>query len=261
MRPDYTSGAQQRSPTEDGNRPNPIYDPGWDESAEAWIEWVERGDPSRERFLDATMLEAIGDPKGLRTLDVGCGEGRFVRRLAARGAQVVGIDPVRSLLEAAHGRGGTLVRGVGEVLPFQSDAFELVVCYLALIDIADYRSALAEQARVLKPGGRLVIANLSGMASSGTWQRDAARRNRTFTMDRYLEERWEQARWAGIDVMNWHRPLSAYLEALLALGLVLRRFVEPPTPNQIAVDPTLAEDARVPWFVVMEWVKPCPTAS
>lgn len=236
------------------------YDVGWEESAEAWIEWVERGDPSRERFLDHTMLDLIGDPRGLRTLDVGCGEGRFARKLSARGANVVGLDPVSLLLEAGQGRGGGFVRGVGERLPFRTESFDLVVCYLALIDIADYRSALAEQCRVLRPGGRLVIANLSGMGSSGTWIRDAARRNRTFTMDRYLEEWCEPARWAGIDVVNWHRPLGAYLSALLEQGLLLRRFVEPPTPAQLAADPSLDDEARVPWFIVMAWEKPCPSS-
>lgn len=244
----------------DRSSQTPTYDVGWDESAEAWIEWVERGDPARERFLDRTMLETIGDPRNLFALDVGCGEGRFARKLAARGAEVVGLDPVALLLESGQTRGGGFVRGVGERLPFQSATFDLVVCYLALIDIADYRAALAEQSRVLRPGGRLVIANLSGMGSSGTWIRDAARRNRTFTMDRYLEERWEPARWAGIDVMNWHRPLSAYLTALLDQGLRLTRFVEPPTLGQVAEDPSLEDDARVPWFVVMAWEKPCPTS-
>ena len=59
----------------------------------------------------------------------------------------------------------------------------------------------------------------------------------------------------GIRVVNYHRPLSIYLQALLGAGLVLTHFDEPaPTPEAPAS--RARSYARVPWFLVMEWVKP-----
>ena len=74
---------------------------------------------------------------------------------------------------------------------FESGSFDLVVSYLTLVDIADFRTAVGEMTRVLKPGGSLLIANLTGFASAGAaqgWVKDAAGRSMHFPVDNYLEE-------------------------------------------------------------------------
>ena len=66
---------------------------GWDDSAEAWIaDMGEEGDFSRRHVLDAPMLARIRGRGFRNALDVGCGEGRFCRMLAAEGIAATGID-------------------------------------------------------------------------------------------------------------------------------------------------------------------------
>ena len=142
---------------------------GWDESAQAWIASMgERGDWSREHVLDAAMLGRIGARRFRSALDVGCGEGRFCRILQQRGIATVGVDPTAALLEEARRRdpAGRYVLGRAEALEFADGCFDLVVSYLTLIDIADFRSGIREMARVLQPGGTLLIANLTSFTTA-----------------------------------------------------------------------------------------------
>ena len=59
----------------------------------------------------------------------------------------------------------------------------------------------------------------------------------------------------GISIVNYHRPLSSYMAALLAAGLQLTYFSEP-GPSEDAPVEKAVNYRRVPWFLVMEWVRP-----
>ncbi len=232
---------------------------GWAESAAAWIaEQGEEGDRSRRFVLDPAMLERVEAGGFRRALDVGCGEGRFCRLLRACGIEAVGIDPTAALIEAARGRDpdGDYRAGCAEALDFEDASFDLVVSYLTLIDIPGAAAAIAEMARVLAPGGALLVANLSSFVTAGPsegWT------GGTFPIDHYMEERAHWAEWCGIRVRNWHRPLSAYMTLLLGQGLVLRHFEEPMPRGG---DPARAAlFRRVPWFLMMEWRKPSEGGS
>src|SRR3954464_7709862 len=107
-------------------------DGGWTASADAWIALAPEH-ATRTLLLDPAVLAECGDLQGKRVLDVGCGEGRFSRLLAARGAYAVGLDPIAPLLEAAlASRVGNerYILGAGERLPFGNASFDIVVFYL-----------------------------------------------------------------------------------------------------------------------------------
>jgi SAM-dependent methyltransferase len=231
-------------------------DDGWEQSAGAWIASIgEKGDWGREHVLDPVMLERISAGQFERALDVGCGEGRFCRLLKAKGIPVVGIDPTETLLAQARKRdpGGNYQLGRAETLPFSNASFDLVVSYLTLIDITDFRLGLQEMVRVLRPNGTLLIANLNSFVTScpNGWVKDDDGRYLHYRVDRYLEEFPEWVEWSGIRIVNWHRPLAAYVRELLALGLTLTYFDEP-SPQSGDADKQRGY-RRVPWFMVMEW--------
>lgn len=238
-----------------------VEDGGWSASAGAWIESVDNGDPSRELLLDPVVWALCGDVRDLRVLDVGCGEGRFARRLTAAGAHVVGLDPIPALLARCRELDaiGTYVLASGERLPVASNGFDLAVAYLTLIDIPDFRAAIREMARALRPGGRLIVANLTGINTSNPegWIKGAEGERLHFAVDRYLEERPNNVEWKGIRVVNWHRPLSAYMQAYLEAGLELEQFLEPqPSDHDVLQNPGWEDYWRAPYFNVMAWCKP-----
>lgn len=228
---------------------------GWEASAEAWIASLgDQGDWSRRTVLDTVMLERALRIGG-HFLDIGCGEGRFVRMLTERGLTGCGLDPVKRFIEEARARhpDGDYHIGWGEHLPFPDAAFDLVIAYLSLIDIADYRRAIREMVRIVKPNGHLLIANLTSYFSAGKWQTTSPDGRKIFPIDEYMIERASREQWRGIDVINWHRPLRDYMQSFLSQGLRLVFFDEPTPPDDGTEK--AARYTRVPGFVVMQWQK------
>ena len=236
-------------------------DNGWQESANAWIANMgEQGDFGRRYVLDPIMLERSTARAPRTALDVGCGEGRFCRMLKQHGIQVTGVDPTHELIEAARARdaGSEYLEKTAESLPFCDNTFDLVVSYLSLIDIPNIEAAIPEMARVLAPGGALLIANLNSFNTACCdtgWIKDAAGRRIYYPLDNYLEERPMWVEFRGIRISNHHRPMSTYMRTLLDAGLRLSYFDEP-SPSADADPETVASYRRVPWFLVMEWIKP-----
>jgi SAM-dependent methyltransferase len=239
---------------------------GWAESADAWVaSQGSEGDFGRRWVMDAPMLERVRRRPYARALDVGCGEGRFCRMLKAEGVTAVGIDPTAPLIDHARrlDPDGDYRVEAAEALGFEDGAFDLVVSYLSLIDIPDVRAAIAEMARVLAPGGTLLIANLAGYNSAADandlgWVTLPDGR-RVHAMDDYLEEKVGWIAWKGIRIQNWHRPLSTYMTLLLDQGLILTHFAEPAAHGGDPVRQALYR--RAPWFMMMEWEKPALTPA
>ena len=98
-----------------------------------------------------------------RTLDLGCGTGSAFRMLRARQFDVVGIDLSSRMLafakqRYADDRAIELSRGDAEFLPFATGSFDAVTCLGVFESLPDYAPALREIARVLRPGGLLVLS-------------------------------------------------------------------------------------------------------
>lgn len=235
-------------------------DGGWTASAAAWIALAPEH-ATRTLLLDPAVLAQCGDLHGKRVLDAGCGEGRFCRILASRGAEAVGLDPIAPLLDSARGQASAnerYVLGAGERLPFQDACFDIVVFYLSLIDITGYRDAINDAYRILRQGGKLIAANLSNIASSCEAPvYDADGKFSHYVVGQYKDEFAMTLAWAGLRIRNWHRPLSAYMDAYLSAGFILRRFLEPAPQDQSLRDDIRYESwFRVPTFDLQVWQKP-----
>jgi len=236
-------------------------DNGWQASANAWIaDMGEQGDFGRRYVLDPIMLPRALARAPKNALDVGCGEGRFCRMLKQHRIDVTGVDPTLGLIEAARARdaAGAYIEAAAESLPFDDNAFDLVVSYLSLIDIPDIEAAIPAMARVLAPSFALLIANLNSFNTAcfdTGWIKDSAGRRLYYPIDNYLEERSMWTEYRGIRIRTHHRPMSTYMRALLDAGLRLSYFDEP-LPSADAMPKKAASYRRAPWFLVMEWVNP-----
>lgn len=145
-------------------------------------------------------------------LDAACGTGRHTAYLAERGHRVIGIDASPEMLERARARvpQADLRRGDLESLPLEDASVDLAVCALALTHSRDVRRPIAELARVLRPGGQLILSDLhpTMVLLGGTGLFIGADGT------------------AG-DVASFHHPHGAYLAAFRAAGLEVRDCAEP----------------------------------
>lgn len=107
--------------------------------------------------------QAVGDPRGLRALDLGCGTGRHTLWLAQAGAEVVAVDFSEGMLaEAREKQGADRIRffshDLHTPLPLAESTFDLVVSGLVLEHLRDLNFFFAEVRRMLRPQGRAVVS-------------------------------------------------------------------------------------------------------
>jgi ubiquinone biosynthesis O-methyltransferase len=149
---------------------------------EAYVRWRASEIGAVTEHLERELIvELVGDVSGCKVLDVGCGDGELALELATRGAIVTGIDASAAMIEAAkdrakrHNADVTFEVAVVEQLPFPAEQFAVVTAITILCFVDDAAPVFREIARVLRPGGRLVIGELGKWS---TWA--AARRVRAW---------------------------------------------------------------------------------
>lgn len=171
---------------------------------EAYVSWRATSVGAiTEAIEQRLMLDMMGELVDRRVLDAGCGDGMLVCAAAKRDADATGIDPDPVMLAAARSRTAaaglqaTFLEGRVERLPFPDASFDVVVSVTVLCFMTDAAGAVREMARVLRPGGRLVLGELGrwslwaairrvrGWLGAATWQ---AARFRTAAELRSLAE-------------------------------------------------------------------------
>jgi SAM-dependent methyltransferase len=230
----------------------------WVEVAPAWIREAREGaNPTRTGLLDRPMLQACGPVEGAHILDCGCGEGRFCRMLVQRGAAyVLGLDLCTPMVEAARELQGKTdqyeIADVQDLGFLSSESFDLCVSYLNQCDLPDFEANNREVFRILKRGGRFVVANLHPMRSAvGGWHRSGTGEKLHVIVDRYFDDSPRHWRMMGTDFTNFHRSLSTYVRSFLRFGFVIADLIEPTvTEDQLDSYPELDDEMRVPNFII-----------
>ncbi len=124
------------------------------------------------KLAGEVFLDWLGPHKGLRWLDVGCGNGAFTEVIVTKSApsEVQGIDPSDGQLEYARNRSGIGMaqfhKGDAMALPFPADSFDVAVMALVIFFVPEPAKGLAEMARVVGPDGT-VAAYTWDMAGGG----------------------------------------------------------------------------------------------
>lgn len=229
----------------------------WEAEATRWVEWARRPDHDTYwKFHRDRFLELLPPPDGT-LLDVGCGEGRLPRDLAARGYTVIGIDASPTLIAAAREAdpGGDYRVADGSALPLPDGSMGIVTAFMSLHDIDDMAGAVREMARVLIPRGRVCAAivhpiNSAGRFEAQTPDADFVIRDSYFEQRRYADTVERDG--LAMTFSSVHRPLQAIFGAFEAAGLLVERLIE----IADTTDPPGDRWQRLPLFLQLRAVKP-----
>jgi len=178
-----------------------------------------------EALERATVRRMVPQPlAGIRVLDAGCAGGAHASWFAGQGSQVVGFDLSRRMVGQARRRCGDSVSLAVADLgapPFADGSFDGVLCSLALHYLRDFSPTLQEFARILRPGGWLLVT-LDHPAGSDGQGSPAA----DYFATRLITETWVKQ---GVEVTQafWRRPLAAVVDAFADAGFSIARIGEP----------------------------------
>ncbi|MEA3056174.1 MAG: hypothetical protein QOD30_1606, partial [Actinomycetota bacterium] len=231
----------------------------WEQNATWWQEgFTEGADPEYVEQILPLAREHLAGAR--RVLDVGTGDGQVARLALANGADVaIGVDPTTAQVVVAHSRGGgpAYARAGAGALPFAAASFDAVVACLVFEHIRDVDDAIAEVARVLEPGGRfLFFLNhpLLQTPSSG-WIDDQVLDppEQYWRIGPYLieDETIEEVE-KDVFIPFIHRPLSRYVNAMAANGLLVQHMEEPaPPPGFLARAAEYVAAATIPRLLLL----------
>ena len=197
----------------------------WLANAQAWEHAVRSGAiESRKLVTDRAIVDAVLSRKSRKVIDIGCGEGWLARSLAAHGIDVLGVDVVPSLVEAAQAQGG----GAFRVMSYEDVAAgalheraDAVVCNFSLLGHSSVDALLAAVPGLLEPDGVLFVQTIHPCAAGVEPYRDG----------------WREGSWAGCgdgfgQPAPWYfRTLEGWMASFRQAGLRLIGLKEPLHPR------------------------------
>ena len=231
----------------------------WETNAGWWIDgFTDGADPEYEEQILPLAAEHLSGAR--RVLDVGCGDGQVARLAQRLGAETVaGVDPTWNQITVAVARGGgpSYARADAAALPFADGSFDAVVACLVFEHIRSVDEAIAEVARVLRAGGSfLFFLNHPLLQTPGSgWIDDQVLDppEQYWRIGPYLveDESVEEVE-KDVFIPFIHRPLSRYVNALAAHGLVVVHMEEPPPPaGFLARAPEYPDAASIPRLLLL----------
>lgn len=198
----------------------------WKKNALPWTAAVREGRiESRQRVTDRAIVDAILDCSPRSVLDVGCGEGWLVRKLARHGIEAKGVDAIDQLIEAAQEAGG----GDFRVLSYEQIAAgepvastDAIVCNFSLLGRESVEGIFQAAPSLLNPHGSLIVQTLHPLEACGELP---------------YQDEWREGSWAGFssDFSNpapWYfRTMESWTRMFAANGFRLIEMREPIHPQ------------------------------
>jgi ubiquinone/menaquinone biosynthesis C-methylase UbiE len=245
----------------------------WEANAETWTQLSRAGyDVYRDNVNTPGFLAMLPPIAGLHGLDIGCGEGTNTRALAKLGARMTAIDVAPTFV--THARESEVRDPLGivydvadaQALPFADDSFDFATAFMSLMDVPDYRAALAEAHRVVRPAGFFQFSILHPCFTPPHRRvlRDAAGVAHAIEIARYFDnvdgevDYWKftaapeavQATVEPFGTPLFHYPISDWLNAVVAAGFNIERVGEPSVDEATARRvPSVADSRIAPLFL------------
>lgn len=203
------------------------------------------GDSARQKILDPTILELLGDVKHKTILDAGCGNGYLPRKLAGLRANMTGIEPAETLFQYCISKEKEAPLGIKYI---QDDIcainiigqFDITLAINVFMDIPDYKIALQKCIDSLKPGGILIYSILHPCfpGSESDWHK-----LNHVEISEYFKETSSPQKYGRL----FNRPLQEYINTTIDSGCILERIIEPQL-----LDNTDSRNNHVPQFIFIK---------
>ena len=230
----------------------PIALKGYEKLAERYAAMID-SKPHNAYYERPATLSLLGNLRGKRVLDAGCGPGAYAQILVRRGAKVVGVDVSPKMLRLARERVGDKVEfhlaDLTKPMKFLKDrSFDIVVSPLVIPYIRNLKRLFSEFYRVLKSPGVLVFSDGHPFWDYLFFKKKRKSKN-------YFKTEVVGCTWHGFGVpvyiTGYRRPLNALLNPLIEAGFILDSVVEPlPTEEFKKADPVNYHKLmRMPCFI------------
>lgn len=202
--------------------------------------------------IPESRLGVLGDIRGRRVLELGCGGGQWSRWLTSMGARPVGLDvSLNQLRYAATARDGAgvgvpLVNADAERLPFADRSFDVVMCDHGAMTFADPFRTVPEVARVLRPGGSFAFCHASPIHFV-CWDDDRDGVGERLARDYFGMRSWDE------ETVDFMLPYGEWIRLFRANGLEVEDLVEP--------RPSAGARTTYSWFAPLAWARRFPSES
>ena len=211
-----------------------------------------RPESPNEAIEGPALLDVLGEVRGLRVLDLGCGDGRFGRLLLDRGAAgYVGIDGSRLMVERAAP--GLNVRHARiEEFAAPAASFDVVVSRLALHYVENLAPVFDKVRAALTPVGRFVFSVEHPVITSSDRAWGGRGQRQEWVVDEYFVTGRRETDWLGARVVKFHRTVEDYVRLVQSSGFSLETLREPgPTRAAIASEDEFRRRQRIPLFLLI----------
>jgi ubiquinone/menaquinone biosynthesis C-methylase UbiE len=237
----------------------------WDtDYAEDWVTKVIPRVVYAQALIEPELERLLGDVRGRRILDAGCGEGQYARHLKRLGASLVGVDGSQKMIRFARERDGDIEFAVADLLQpldFASESFDAIVSAGVLMSLPRLDTFLTESMRILKRGGQFVIsvnhpafADPTMMMYQPSWRRWLGK---PIVGVAFTYFTGHGTRGNGRRFPLYHRTIEEYVDAFRDSGFLLDRLTE---PHQLAKDMLDRHNVeyvtRLPRFLFFKLVRP-----
>ncbi len=257
-------------------RPGQLESTDWSQAADWYDKLVgDEGSEFHRQIVHPGVLKLLGVVKDKTILDVACGQGVLCRLLHGQGAKIFGIDAAIPLIELARKRGPAEIRyarvdarEIDAFTEFATAQFDAATCILAAQNFNPLEPMFASAARLLKPGGKLVMVIVhpcfrGPKETSWGWDHDAFVQYRR--VDKYLLPRKEPiitnpGKKDGKYTWTFHRPLEAYVSAAVRGGLLVDALQEWASHKFSDSGPRAAAEnsarREIPMFMALRFTRP-----
>ncbi len=253
-------------------------DTSWNNVSDWYDELLTGSDTYQSKVILPNLLRLVGAKKGMKILDLACGQGFFSEAFVREGAEVIGIDISSNLIKIAKERvrGAKFFVASAEKISFIPDhSIDAVLVTLAIQNIQNISAVFREVKRVLSPKGKMfLVLNHPSFRIPGAsaWGFDEISKKQYRRIDSYLtESKNEIDMHPGLSAValakaegkihkdttvSFHRPLQVYFKVLANNGLAVSRLEEWISHKESGKGPRKEEEDRTrkefPLFLCLE---------